>query len=55
MRLDCCARRYRPCSRATNKRAASFDYLIGGYQHRLGDGDAEHPGSLMVDDKREFV
>jgi hypothetical protein len=38
-------------ARANGKPAASFDHLIGGHQHGVGDGEAKRLCRLEVDDE----
>src|SRR5262249_12735364 len=34
--------------------AASFDHLVGGHEQPVRHGEAEHPGSLVIDDQFKF-
>ena len=39
---------------ASQQIASLFDHLVGGRQQRRRDGEAEHPGSLGVNDQFEL-
>src|SRR5215467_9492372 len=49
MSASCQKRTYTP-----QQTAPLFDHLVGNGEQRWGDGNAEHPGRVVVDDKLEL-